>query len=130
MDWTIGGLARRSGVNIETIRYYEREGLMPRPPRTMGGRRAYAPSDLKTLTFIRKARDIGFTLEDTRTLLGLRGPNHDCADVKAIALKHLEVVRAQKCRIAEAERILSDAVARCPGGPTKNCSLLAVLETA
>ena len=75
MDWTIGGLARRSGVNIETIRYYEREGLMPRPPRTMGGRRAYAPSDLKTLTFIRKARDIGFTLEDTRTLLGLRGPN-------------------------------------------------------
>ena len=130
MDWTIGEVARRSGVNVETIRYYEREGLMPRPPRTTGGRRAYAPSDLNTLNFIRKAREIGFTLDDTRTLLALRGPNNDCADVKAIALKHLEAVRAQKCRILEAERMLSDAVARCPGGPTRGCSLLAMLEMA
>ena len=128
MNWTIGALARRAGVNIETIRYYEREGLMPPPPRSMNGRRSYASSDLKTLTFIRKARDLGFTLDDTRALLELRGPDNDCADVKAIALKHLESVRAQKSRIIEVERTLSDAVASCPGGPTKDCSLLALLE--
>jgi MerR family mercuric resistance operon transcriptional regulator len=129
MNWAIGEFARRAGVAVETIRYYEREGIMPRPPRTMSGRRTYAPSDLKTLIFIRKARDLGFNLEDTRALLALRGPDNECADVKAIALKHLESVRAQKTRIIEVERILSDAVARCPGGPTKNCSLLAILET-
>ena len=68
MDWSIGELAHRSGVNIETIRYYEREGLMPRPSRTRSGRRAYAPGDLKTLTFIRKARDLGFSLDEIRSL--------------------------------------------------------------
>jgi MerR family mercuric resistance operon transcriptional regulator len=130
MDWTIGEIAHRAGVNVETIRYYEREGIMPQAPRTAGGRRLYAPDDLKTLTFIRKARDLGFNLDDTRALLALRGPDNECADVKAIALKHLEIVRRQKSRIIEVERLLSDAVARCPGGPTKNCSLLALLEPA
>ena len=130
MDWSIGELAHRSGVNIETIRYYEREGLMPPPPRTASGRRLYAPDDLQTLGFIRKARDLGFSLENTRKLLALRGPDNACADVKAIAHKHLEIVRAQKARIIEIERILSDAVARCPGGPTKHCSMLALLEAA
>jgi MerR family transcriptional regulator, mercuric resistance operon regulatory protein len=130
MDWTIGKVARQAGVNIETIRYYEREGLMPRAPRTTSGRRLYVPSDLKTLTFIRKARDLGFSLEHTRALLALRGPDNSCADVKAIALKHLQIVRTQKSHIIEVERMLTDAVDRCPGGPTKHCSLLALLETA
>ena len=103
---------------------------MPHPPRTAGGRRLYAQSDLTTLTFIRKARELGFSLEDTRALLVLRGPDNECADVKAIALKRLEMVRTQKSHIIEVERILSEAVARCPGGPTKNCSLLALLDTA
>ena len=129
MSWTIGELSHRSGVSAETIRYYERDGGMPRPPRTESGRRVYAPSDLKTLAFIRKARELGFNLEDTRALLALRGPNNECADVKAIALKHLEMVRARKARIIEVERILADAVARCPGGKTIHCSLLEILET-
>jgi len=130
MDWTIGDISQRSGVNVETIRYYEREGLMPRPPRTASGRRAYAPADLRTLTFIRKARELDFNLEETRALLALRGPDNSCTDVKAIAQKHLEKVRSQMTRIVEVERILSDAVARCPGGPTKNCTLLEFLEKA
>src|SRR5215510_5327040 len=126
MRWTNG----EKGVGVETIRYYEREGLMPAPPRTAGGRRLYEPADLKTLTFIRKARELGFNIEDTRALLALRGPANECGEVKAIALKRLEGVRAQKSHILEVERILSAAVAKCPGGPTRHCALLALLEAA
>jgi len=127
-DLSIGDAAERSGVSIETIRYYEREGVIPRAPRTQSGRRSYAPCDLETLTFIRNARELGFSLDDTRALLALRGPDHRCTDVKAIAERHLVAVRAKMRRIIEVERILSDAVARCPGGRTKDCTLLAVLE--
>lgn len=130
MNWTIGEISGRSGVPIETIRYYEREGVIPQPPRTTSGRRVYEPADLKTLTFIRKARELGFNLEEVRSLLALRGPDNCCTDVKAIAQKHLERVRAQKARIIEVERLLSDAVNRCPGGRTINCTLLEILEKA
>jgi MerR family mercuric resistance operon transcriptional regulator len=129
MNWTIGEISERSGVAVETIRFYEREGLVPRPPRTASGRRVYAPADVKTLTFIRNARKLGFNLEEVRSLLALRGPDNCCTDVKAIAQKHLERIRAQKANIVEIERILSDAVARCPGGRTIDCTLLEVLET-
>jgi MerR family mercuric resistance operon transcriptional regulator len=129
MDWTIGEISRLSGVSIETVRYYEREGLTPRPTRTSSGRRIYSPSDLKTLKFIRNARDLEFNLEDTGSLLALRGPNNRCTDVKAIAQKHLDKVRAQKARIIEVEKLLADAVARCPGGKTIDCTLLEMLET-
>jgi MerR family transcriptional regulator, mercuric resistance operon regulatory protein len=130
MNWTIGEISGRSGVPVETIRYYEREGIIPRPPRSTSGRRVYEPADLKTLTFIRNARELGFNLEEVRSLLALRGPDNCCTDVKAIAQKHLERVRAQKARIIEVEHILSDAVARCPGGRTVHCTLLGILERA
>ena len=127
---TIGGLAHRVGVNIETIRYYERIGLMPRPPRTSKGRRIYDESGLRILTFIRKARDLGFSIEDTRNLLGLREVHDGCNDVKAIALRHREKVRADMQRALEVDRILSDAIERCPGGSTAACTILRVLENA
>src|SRR5262245_66478379 len=109
-DLSIGEAAEQSGMSVETIRYYEREGLMPRVPRTESGRRSYAPSDLKTLAFIRNARELGFSLEDTRALLVLRGPEIQCTDVKVIAERHLATVRIQMRRIIEIEQILSDAV--------------------
>ena len=127
---TIGELARRVGVNIETIRYYERAGLMPPPPRTQGGRRKYSESDVKTLAFIRKARALGFHLEDTRTLLRLRGPDNACSDVTQIAQRHLAEVQAELRRVAEVERILSQALAQCRGGTTRACPVLKVLENA
>jgi MerR family mercuric resistance operon transcriptional regulator len=127
---TTGELARRVGVNVETIRYYERAGLMPPAQRTTSGRRAYDVGDLNTLAFIRKARDLGFHLEDVRALLALRGPDNECTDVKAIAQRHLEQVRVEMRRVIEVERILSEAVAHCPGGPTKGCTVLKVLESS
>lgn len=127
-DWSIGEVSRLSGVPVETVRYYERESLIPRAPRTSSGRRVYGPSDLKILKFIRNARELGFALEDTKCLLALRGPDNCCADVKAIGQKHLDKVRAQKARIDEVERLLSDALTRCPGGKTIDCTLLEILE--
>ena len=124
----IGDLARHAGVSVETIRYYEREGLMPQPSRMRSGRRVYAPSDIKTLAFIRKARRLGFPLDDVRSLLALRGPDNNCDDVKEIAQRHLMQVRSNMRTIIEVERILTDALARCPGGATRDCTLLEVLE--
>ena len=128
--FTIGDLARRTGVNIETIRYYERVGLMPRPKRTPGGQRSYGENDLRTLGFIRKARELGFPIDDARALLALRGADEGCGDVKAIAQRHLEQVRAEMRRAIEVERILSAAVDRCAGGSATSCTVLRVLEPA
>ena len=128
--FAIGDLARRIGVNIETIRYYERVGLMPRPKRTSGGQRVYDESDLRRLGFIRKARELGFQIEDTRALVALRGADHACPDVKAIAERQLARVRAEMRRAGEVERILAEAVGRCSGGPAGACTVLSVLEPA
>jgi MerR family mercuric resistance operon transcriptional regulator len=126
----IGELARRLGVNIETIRYYERAGLVPPPGRTPGGRRRYSESEVQTLAFIRKARALGFHLDDTRALLRLRGPDNACSDVSQIAQRHLEKVRADLRRTTEVERILAQAVAQCRGGTTRACPVLKILENA
>ncbi len=128
--FTICDLARRVGVNIETIRYYERVGLMPPPRRTSGRQRTYQESDLRALGFIRKARELGFHIDDTRALLALREADGACTDVKAIAQRHLEKVRAEIRRAGEVERILSEAVGSCPGGPASACTVLKVLEHA
>src|ERR1700682_2994056 len=91
---SIGELSRHSGVKIETIRYYERINMLPAPPRTASGRRAYGPAEKRTLSFIRRSRDLGFTLEEIRALLALGGPERaSCADVHRIAGAHLANVR-------------------------------------
>lgn len=126
--FAIGDLSRRTGVNIETIRYYERVGLMPRPKRTAGGQRTYDESDARTLGFIRKARELGFHIDDTRALLMRRGSGDACTDVKALAARHLEKVRDEMRRVGEVERILSDAVGRCSEGPATECTVLKALE--
>src|SRR5215210_4758748 len=111
-ELSIGGLARQVGVNIETIRYYERIGLMPRASRTATGRRIYDERAASTLAFIRRARELGFGLQDTRMLLELRSTDNGCKEFKAL----------------EVERILSQAIERCPGGATINCTIMKVLE--
>ena len=125
---SIGELSRRTGVKIETIRYYERLQLMPRPPRSAGGHRLYGPADSRTLTFIKRSRAFGFGLEDIRALLALRFGGGCCFDTKIIADRHLLDVRAKMRVLTELEKVLSALVARGPGDARTDCPVLDVLD--
>ena len=125
----IGALSKRSGVNIETIRYYERVKMLAPPPRTASGRRLYGTMDLRTLVFIRRARELGFSLEEIRTLLRLGGPERaTCREVRAIATRHLENIRAKLSDLKKLERLLSTTVARCSGKTAPECPVLEILD--
>jgi DNA-binding transcriptional MerR regulator len=96
MDYAIGEMARRAGYAVQTVRYYEQIGLMPVPPRTEGGQRRYSDELARRLLFIRHARDLGFTVEDVRSLLDLAArPDQSCASVDAIAETHLAAIDAK-----------------------------------
>ena len=124
---TIGALSGRSGVNIETIRYYERIGLLPAPPRSQGGHRIYGGDLLKRLVFIRRSRELGFTLDEIRNLLSLMGGGHTCGEVRAVALTHLTAIRAKIADLRRMERTLAETAARCEGGDTPECPILDAL---
>ena len=81
-EFGIGELSQRTGVNIETVRYYEKIDLLPRPPRTEGGHRVYSGTHLKRLVFIRRSRELGFTLDEIRNLLGMFEGVYACGEVQ------------------------------------------------
>jgi MerR family mercuric resistance operon transcriptional regulator len=126
-ELTIGALSERSGVNIETIRYYERADLLPAPPRTQGGHRIYGSDSFKRLVFIRRSRELGFTLDEIRNLLGLMGGGHTCGEVRAVALAHLKRIRVKIADLRRMERTLAATAARCEGGDTPECPILEAL---
>jgi len=127
---SIGELSRRTGVNIETVRYYERINLMPHPPRSTSGRRVYGEVATRTLTFIRRARELGFSLDEIRTLLVLSAHHTDemCAEVRHLAANHLGDVRAKIADLRAMQRILADAVRRCDEGGSARCPLIDALS--
>jgi MerR family transcriptional regulator, mercuric resistance operon regulatory protein len=125
----IGELSKRSGVKIETIRYYERVKMLPAPPRTASGRRVYGPTDLRILAFIRRSRELGFSLDEIRALLLLRGPaKASCREVREIAAHHLEDIRAKLDDLTKLERLLAKTVARCSGKTAPDCPVLDILD--
>ncbi|WP_233024156.1 MULTISPECIES: MerR family transcriptional regulator [Nitrobacteraceae] len=126
---SIGALSRQGGVKIETIRYYERIGMLPPPPRTAGGRRLYGRAEERTLAFIRRSRDLGFTLEEIRALLALGAPERaPCVDVHKIAGAHLAKIRNKLSDLVKLEAILAETVARCSDGEAPGCPVLDVLD--
>lgn len=128
-ELSIGGLAERTGTNVQTIRYYEQIGLMPRPSRTEGNQRRYSSEHVRRLAFIRHARDLGFTIETIVTLLDLAAePDRPCEDVIAIAEENLEVVRERLAKLRALERALKDLVASCSGGRMKDCRIIEALS--
>lgn len=127
-DLGIGELSRRASVNIETIRYYEKIGLLPLPPRSEGGHRLYAEAHLKRLAFIRRSRELGFTLDEIRNLLGLVEGGYTCGDVKEAALRHLKDIRSKIADLRRMERTLSGTAARCEGGQAPECPIIDVLS--
>jgi MerR family mercuric resistance operon transcriptional regulator len=121
-------LARRTGSNLETVRYYEKVGLMPEPPRTAAGYRSYDTTHERRLRFVLRARELGFSLDEIRELLRLVDErDRPCAEASTIAATHLDDVRAKIADLKRMERVLKDVVARCAGGTRPECPLIETL---
>jgi MerR family mercuric resistance operon transcriptional regulator len=124
----IGALSQRTGCNVETIRYYERIGLLPPAGRSEGGHRLYTDADARRLGFIRRTRQLGFTLDEVRTLLQLvDGGRYTCAQVKRITVHHLDDVRQKVTDLQKIERVLSEMAAQCDGGRVPKCPVIDAL---
>lgn len=124
----IGALSQRSGVNIETIRYYERVGIIPRPPRTDSGRRLYGPEDVRRLTFIRHARDLGFDIAVIRKMLALQeAPEASCEEVSRIASDQLEAVQSRIHRLVGLKAELKRMITECDNGRIATCRIVEAL---
>lgn len=124
----IGELSRRTGCNIETICYYERITLLRAPARSGGRYRIYDTADIRRLAFIRRARELGFTLDEVRTLLVLSANEGACADVRELAESHLAEVRAKIADLRAMERVLAGAVRRCASGEASGCPIIEALS--
>ena len=122
---TRGDLARATGCNIETIRYYEKTGLLPDPPRSTAGYRIYSAAHATRLRFILRARKLGFSMEDIRGLMGLDdGAAPTCAEVKERTERHLADVRAKISDLRRIESVLAATASRCSGAEVPNCPVL------
>ena len=127
-SFPIGVLSRQSGVNIEAVRYYERAGLLPKPARSHAGYRLYQPGDVERLNFIRRARDLGFSLDEIRRLLDMAdGKSRSCRRVHDIAVEHLAEVRTKIGDLQRMERVLGTMVKACAQGTMPACPLLEAL---
>ena len=125
----VGQLARRTGTSAETIRYYERIGLMPQPDRTESNYRDYSVEDLQRLSFIRHARGLGFDLADIRSLIDLaEHPERDCGEVDAIASRHLEAIESKIAQLQRLRGELGRMILQCRGGSVSGCRILKVLS--
>lgn len=130
MDIAIGELSRRTQCNIETIRYYERIGLLPRPDRKGGRFRRYAAPDIGRLRFIRRARQLGFSLDDVRALLRLAASNDEGAraEARSVFSAHVAEIRAKIADLQSMEQVLSEAISACAAGRHPRCPLIEVLS--
>ena len=125
---SIGKLSEETGVNIETIRYYERIGILPAPPRSQGQHRLYDDLHCLRLAFIRRSRALGFSLNDTRDLLGLaRGHNLTCAEVKAMTEQYIADIRTKIRDLRKLDRVLSELAGKCKGSTVPDCPILDAL---
>lgn len=130
MDIAIGELSRRTECNIETIRYYERIGLLPPPDRQGGRFRRYGGADIGRLRFIRRARQLGFPLDDVRALLRLAATDSEDmrAEARSVFAAHVAEIRAKIADLQSMERVLATAIAECAAGRHPKCPLIEVLS--
>ena len=125
---SIGELARRTGTKVETIRYYERIELLPRPPRTTGNYRSYGTDHLGRLSFIRRARDLGFSLDQVRALLDLADQrDRSCTAVDSITQQHLADVERKLADLEALRRELSALLDNCRRGTVADCRIIETL---
>lgn len=125
---TIGIAAKRAGCNVETIRYYERIGLLPPPPRAHNGRRSYGEGEIRQLKFIRRCRDLGFSLKEVAALIALStSGNEACARVKSIATAQVRSVREKMADLARVEEWLAHMIAQCEAPRRQGCPMIDTL---
>lgn len=123
-----GDLARLTGCNLETIRYYETIGVMPEPPRSSKNYRVYDDTHVTRLRFVMRARELGFTLDEVRDLLAMvDGGQQTCGEVQALATAHLATVRAKIADLRRIEQVLSSTVAQCTGDDVPECPVIDAL---
>jgi MerR family mercuric resistance operon transcriptional regulator len=121
----IGELARRTGCNIETIRFYEKTGVLAHPVRTEGGVRLYHTKDVQRLSFIRRARELGFSLDEVRAMLRLSDEQgQPCADIRNVAAAHLADVQSKIADLRAMEAALEILISRCAEGKPSGCPLI------
>lgn len=128
---TRGRVSKLTGCNIETIRYYERVGLMPLPPRSTGGHRLYDDALINRLRFIRRCRELGFTLEEIRALLDLVDrDDYTCGEVKDISLSHAQEIRRKIRDLRQLEKTMRGMIKECAGGQVPDCPIIDALFDA
>lgn len=128
---TIGKVADAAGVNLETVRYYERIGLMPRPNRTPGGHRSYTNEHRRRLSFICRSRGLGFTIAEIRGLLRLvEGHKYTCVQVQEITVGHIEDIRRKIDDLRRMEKVLVGMARKCQGGRIPECPIVDALFEA
>jgi MerR family mercuric resistance operon transcriptional regulator len=122
----IGQLATSVGVNVETIRYYQRIGLIDVPAKPYGGYRSYSDRDLQQLRFIRRAQQLGFSLEDIRTLLSLS--SSECRQVQKLATENLDLVKGKLRQLRKIESALTETIEQCANRkPHQGCPIIETL---
>lgn len=126
---SIGALSKATGTKVETIRWYERVGMLPAPARTAGNYRSYGADHLRRLSFIRRARDLGFSLEQVRDLLRLADDRgRSCEEVDAIAREHLDEVERKIADLEALRRELTDLIGQCRHGTVAECRIIEALS--
>lgn len=125
----IGELSREANVSVDTVRYYERRGLIPLAPRTGAGYRTYSADDVRRLKFIVHAKELGFTLDEIRELLSIRSDNSDCESVKALAEAKAREIDVRMKKMSHMKRVLLDLAGKCgQKGNLDPCPILKTLE--
>jgi MerR family mercuric resistance operon transcriptional regulator len=128
---TRGTLAASSGCNLETIRYYEQIGLLPPPPRSQGGHRLYGQDLIKRLTFVRRSRELGFTLDEIRQLLRLvDGSQYTCAQVETLVHEHARDISRKIADLKKLKSVLEAMASECTGGEMPECPIIDALFVA
>ncbi len=126
--YAIGAMSKRTGVNIETIRYYEKIGVMPQPDRTAGGRRQYDHDLLKRLSFVKTSRELGFSITEIRALLEMVDrQDFSCAEVHDLTIAHLASVREKIESLRKLEEALAGMAAECSQGDVPECPIIDTL---
>jgi len=130
-NMTIGQMARSAGASVETIRFYEREGLLEHPARSASGYRNYPPEAVARLRMIRQAKELGFSLNEIKELLALRvAPGKSCSDVRARAERKIADIDQRIAALKRMKAALARLAAACAGhGPTSECPILEALES-